>query len=384
LHHKAILRRGFALAKQKRWSAAAKDLERAVANDPQDRKAAAELQMARRNLAEQAKEVRAHAKAIMCDTTREPTMPTRRLTVKVRRLGDTFENAHVAEGFAASSSAASPAAPPAVCQPQPRGARGENSRLAVDLKDDSLHSALSSASGSAASGRAGDSAPARQPYVPRSVRIRGRAPAQASSAASKSSPVGPSSAPEAGPAMNFYSFEAQWTRHRRNLAERAALLRRIGAAALPTLFRESLDAELVGSIISVLSSEVRGESEGAIPFASAVMASLSRTQRFQVSLECLSSEEKIVCQEVLLALERQPGDCVEDLSALRALFDPAPSIPRLPDESDGEDEDDVPPSSYSAAFPLDARASAGPVVSDEGTIPESVVAEAVFSLDGCD
>jgi len=76
-HHKAILRRGFALAKQKRWSAAARDLAIAVANDPQDRKAAAELQMAKRNLAEQAKEVRAHAKAIMCDSTREPTMPTK-------------------------------------------------------------------------------------------------------------------------------------------------------------------------------------------------------------------------------------------------------------------------------------------------------------------
>merc|ERR1719324_1021907 len=87
-HHKATLRRGFALAKAKRWSMAARDLEIAVANDPQDKKAAAELQMVRRNLAEQAKEVRAHASAIICDTTRTPTMPTRRLTVKVRRPGE--------------------------------------------------------------------------------------------------------------------------------------------------------------------------------------------------------------------------------------------------------------------------------------------------------
>lgn len=87
-HHKATLRRGFALARMKRWAAAARDLDLAVSLDPADKKAVAELQMARRMLAEQAKEARAHAKCVMCDPTRYPTMPTRKLTVKVRRGGD--------------------------------------------------------------------------------------------------------------------------------------------------------------------------------------------------------------------------------------------------------------------------------------------------------
>ena len=52
----AVLRRGFALARMKRWGPAAKDLDCAVRTDPEDKKAAAELAMARRMLAEQAKE----------------------------------------------------------------------------------------------------------------------------------------------------------------------------------------------------------------------------------------------------------------------------------------------------------------------------------------
>ncbi|CAK9093445.1 unnamed protein product [Durusdinium trenchii] len=39
LHHKATLRRGFALARMKRWGPAAKDLDRAVSVDPADKKA---------------------------------------------------------------------------------------------------------------------------------------------------------------------------------------------------------------------------------------------------------------------------------------------------------------------------------------------------------
>mmetsp|Transcript_10994 Transcript_10994/g.25110 ORF Transcript_10994/g.25110 Transcript_10994/m.25110 type:complete len:523 (-) Transcript_10994:4-1572(-) len=83
-HEKAVLRRGMAYAKMKRWAAAAKDLQQAVETDPSYKKAAAELQMVRRMLASQLKEGRSHAQAIMCDPTRESTMPTRRLTVGVK------------------------------------------------------------------------------------------------------------------------------------------------------------------------------------------------------------------------------------------------------------------------------------------------------------
>jgi len=111
-HHKATLRRGFALARMKRWAAAAKDLDLAVSLDPADKKAVAELQMARRMLAEQAKEARAHAKCVMCDPTRYPTMPTRKLTVKVRRAGDPLPSTKPAiEEVPESSARWGPSAP---------------------------------------------------------------------------------------------------------------------------------------------------------------------------------------------------------------------------------------------------------------------------------
>ncbi|CAJ1381444.1 unnamed protein product [Effrenium voratum] len=101
-HHKAMLRRGFALARMKRWGPAAKDLERAASRDPADKKASAELQMVRRMLAEQAKEARAHAKCVMCDPTRHSTMPSRKLVVKVRR-GDRAEEVSSQAAHAAVS-----------------------------------------------------------------------------------------------------------------------------------------------------------------------------------------------------------------------------------------------------------------------------------------
>jgi tetratricopeptide (TPR) repeat protein len=321
-HHKAILRRGFALAKQKRWSAAARDLQRAVAKDPQDKKAAAELQMARRNLAEQAKEVRAHASAIICDTTRTPIMPTRRLMVKARRHGD--------DGAPSSVVSASSTAPK-FPQPLPKGARGESSvQSDLEVTGTSASSQATIANGSTA----GHNNASRRPYVPRSVRIRGRQPAPeeldspAESASSSSIP-----------SVNFYAFEAQWTRNRQKPRERASQLRKVGADALPALFRESLDAELVASIVSVLAFDLNAGTEGAVAFAASVLEALSRTLRFTASLEALSAQERATCEEVLVSLEAYPDQCVVDIVALRRAFEPVP-LPRL-EEDEEFDEDDA-------------------------------------------
>mmetsp|Transcript_9580 Transcript_9580/g.21033 ORF Transcript_9580/g.21033 Transcript_9580/m.21033 type:complete len:954 (-) Transcript_9580:169-3030(-) len=84
LHGKATARRGLAFARMRIWSKAAADLRLAVKWDPADKKALAELQMVDRKLEEQNKEARAHAKAMMCDPTRNAVMPTRKLNVAVQ------------------------------------------------------------------------------------------------------------------------------------------------------------------------------------------------------------------------------------------------------------------------------------------------------------
>ena len=87
------------------------DLRRAVAGDPGDRRAAAELQMACRMLQEQSAESREHARRVMCDPTRDLTMPVRKLTVRVQRLA-------AADGVSASSPEAEPPVhPPLPLQP---------------------------------------------------------------------------------------------------------------------------------------------------------------------------------------------------------------------------------------------------------------------------
>jgi len=221
----------------------------------------------------------------------------------------------------------------------------------------------------------------RQPYVPRSVRIRGRQPAP-DTESSVSEPT-EARAADSTPAINFYAFEAQWNRHRQRPAERAALLKRIGAAALPALFRESLDAELVGSIIGVLSSELKAESAETVAFASSVLGALSRTQRFEASLEALSTEERNACQDVLMVLESLPHHSTEDLSALRLAFEPAPSLSRLGGEDEDDDEDDVPQGPDSSA-PAPEVLLAAQAALQSSSVGETVAGVAEFSLDGCD
>jgi hypothetical protein len=376
-HHKATLRRGFALAKQKRWSAAACDLARAVANDPSDRKAAAELQMARRNLAEQAKEVRAHAKTIICDATRDTTMPTRKLTVKVRRPDGGYGERNETEQASVQRSTAPVAS---VSQPQPRGARGE----ATVATESEVDKTLAEAKTSTKEGGAGADSRVRQPYIPRSVRIRGQQPVPDTSSSFLDPPVADSTTAADGvPVMNFYTFEAQWSRNQRKPRERMGLLQRIGAAALPSLFRESLDAELVGSIISVLCSDLKQDSSAAaVSFACSVMGALSKCQRFEASLEALSADEHDSCKEVLSTVERWPQHCHEDLGILRQAFEPVPSMLQVAGQDDDEDdEDDYPQLSTGVDTEVQFQTREATATSSE---PVAGVAVISLDLDGCD
>jgi len=298
-HHKATLRRGFAFARMKRWPAAARDLERAVKGDPSDSKASAELQMARRMLAEQVKEARAHAKNAMRDPTREPKMPTRTLQVQ---LAQASRQAPAPEPGPTVVAAGTPAA----------------------------------ASSAAAGGPAGatPAAASRKPYVPRAVRMRGR---QAVMGQAEPGPGAVANGTEASgaPATSFYAFEGQWARLRGKPRERAALLRRVGARCLPALFRESLDSELVASVADALAAELRAD-DGAASFAAEAMGALSRTPRFDLSLRGLSEDERRVCGDVL-ATCAEAGQSGEDIAALqRAYAPPPPPAPREPEE--GEEE----------------------------------------------
>merc|ERR1712176_125141 len=141
-----------------------------------------------------------------------------------------------------------------------------------------------------------------------------------------------------GPVMNFYVFEAQWTRLRNKPAGRVALLRRVGAPALPALFRESLDAELLASIIEALGAELRhvecADEGAAVNFATEVLEALSRTSRFDLSVSTLSAAERAACRDVFDHLQK----CVTERSfhELRLAYDPPPPA-RLSTKGDDEE-----------------------------------------------
>lgn len=306
LHHKATLRRGFALARMKRWGPAAKDLDRAVSVDPADKKASAELQMVRRMLAEQAKEARAHAKCVMCDPTRDPTMPTRKLVVKVQRGEvDRAERVEAAE------------------------------REEKDLRKPPEEAEAPPAPAESPAPR---SRPAARAYVPRSVGLRGGRPEASQSQGARA-------------AMSFYQFEAQWNRLRGKPLERAGLLEKVGSSVLPALFRESLDSELVSGIAEALAARLHA---GPTRFAVDVLGALSRTPRFELSIHCLTAKEHALLDEVLSKLQ---VDFPEEIEALSSAYRP-------PKTSDGLmelDEDDVAEDAPAAAAPAAPAAAAAAV-----------------------
>jgi len=314
MHHKAMLRRGFALARMKRWGPAAKDLEQAVSADPADKKANAELQMVRRMLTEQAKDARAHAKCVICDSTRSPSMPTRKLSVKVLQ--------------------AKPLKPikPAKEAEADMPVRETEATDLEEAGDVPAPPCPSTAS-----------APSARTYVPRSVRMRGlRAPlAEADH--------GQGGQGAAKKPMSFYQFEAQWARSRP--LDRASLLRRLGAASLPALFRESLDSELLASILEALEVDL-AEGHSQNQFAAEVLGSLSRTPRFELSLQSLTVPERKHLDEVLAKLRVEVS--AEEMAKLDNAFRPMPPA-RCPGPLDHEetDEDDFPDDRGPAAFSLD-------------------------------
>lgn len=334
-HCKAMLRRGFAYARLKVWAKAARDLEQAVVAEPGDKKAKAELQMARRMLQEQTKEARDRARRVMLDPTRQQSMPTRRLTVRVQRTPLAGGAGYGAEPSAASA----PAAPP---------------KSGLDDLDD--------ATGPSASSTAPAPAAERRPYVPRAVRMRGRQPSAAQAALD-------APAASAAPQMNFYTFESLWARHRGRAAERLALLRRAGARALPALFRESLDSELVASISEVLAETLP---EGEAAFAVEVLAALARTPRFDVSCQGLTRQERGVCRGLLGALAERGVAVGDDVVA--AYEEP-------PSAAAGEDSDE-PPEEETAEAPASSRTADTDIA--EPVAEAQVVSAPAFSLDGCD
>lgn len=366
LHGKATARRGLAFARMRIWSKAAADLRLAVKWDPADKKALAELQMVDRKLEEQNKEARAHAKAMMRDPTRNAVMPTRKLNVAVQ----------------AANSAS-------------RRARGE------EEEEPAARAAPSSASAEAA-----DFKPAeRKPYVPRSVRVRGLQPTvqQAAMQAAPGGSAPSTQAPGAGrgnsaapPAMNYYTFEALWARHRNSPRERVALLQKIGSNALPALLRESLEPDLVSSVTQVFLSMLRPGAEGdegvSVDFVADAMHALARTNRFDLSLRGLSSAELKQCGEVIEIVAGSASRDEATLEELRRAYRPPVAEKPPPDEEESDDEPSAPSAAPRAAprsetAPPALAASPVTVASipleevDEG---ESAVAEASFSLDGCD
>lgn len=180
---------------------------------------------------------------------------------------------------------------------------------------------------------------ARKPYVPKSVRIRGRQPAPgqiATPTTSRGAAASSSSTEPSRAALTFYQFEAQWLRHRAAPQERLNLLKRVGASQLPTLFRESLDAELVASIADTLLSLLL-EDDSVAKFALSVMTALPEAPRFDLCVSTLAPGERRRCYELLDALAERGAATPDALTLLREAFARATSgrgLDSLDDDSD--------------------------------------------------
>lgn len=275
-HLKALFRRGTSNSKLKRWGRAGKDLEKVCAADPDDKKAATELRYVKRMLAEDAKELRRHAQKVICDPTREPKMPSRRLVVSDGR-GKTPLAEDQCE---ASLGSAAPAPMPA--------SKAPSAKVVTEEPEAGAQTATSAALAEAA--RAERRA-AKPKYVPRSVQLQ-KAPSKASK-----SQVGSQAT------MNFYAFETAWDRPRASVEDRVKLLRKVGADNLSGVLRESLSSELVASIMSTLHAHLEAEGEKEASWTFRVVTSLTQAQRFDLSLRCLSEEERCTCEAVIAALQ---------------------------------------------------------------------------------
>lgn len=327
-HHKATLRRGFAYARLKRWKVSARDLKRAVHGDVRDTKAATELRMVQRMLFEKVNQTREHAKAVMTDPTRVATLPMRKLRVQARSQ-QVDENASVLD--------ATPCLVPA--------ARRDHAHLVDCQVPDE-----------------------REPYVPRSVRMRGSSCAVPNSGASTVS-LSP---------MTFCAFEIQWMRNQQRPMDRFEQLKKVGAKALPALFRESLDGELVASITSTLLTGMDADSHEVVPFACAVLQALTKTPRFELSVRSLSAVERSVCDQVFALIKTRAGTS-DMLAGLMDAY--LAGSPMRPSENqarsdEGNDGDAVRQGFAVTTDSLEMQLSEGP---SHGPPPC-----VVFSLDSCD
>jgi len=114
----------------------------------------------------------------------------------------------------------------------------------------------------------------RPKYVPKSVRMaKGGVPGATRSG---------------GGGSNFYTFERSWNKDSDSTSRLALLQMHAGMRAerLPDLFRESLSAELIASVVKTLGA---ANDDG---FAACVLRELPRTKRFEVSVGLLGAAER--------------------------------------------------------------------------------------------
>jgi len=315
------------------------------------------------------------------------TMPTRRLTVQVK------------QEVQRAGEALRPAAKPNEERPVENTStmREEKENLPASSASTALAHGSTAGGGSSSSGSnsKGAALTERKPYVPRSVRLRGwqrQPPGQPSieadmhadntankatvaTAAGSSTSTTAASLATTGPAaaMSFYAFEAQWGRLRNRPRDRVTLLQRVGPQTLPAIFRESLDSELLASIVeALLVSLLPGAEAVDHRFAADVLDALGRTPRFDLSLSGLSEEERTRCSKLVTEFERH-GACGEEAAGrLSRLF--APPQPLFSKEEMHEEEKACEASSARERTALEVT---------EPLASESLETTA-FSLDDCD
>merc|ERR1719353_2374683 len=130
----------------------------------------------------------------------------------------------------------------------------------------------------------------RPKYVPKSVRM-------AQSGA-------PSATRSGGGGSNFYTFERSWNKDSDATSRLALLQMHAGMRAerLPDLFRESLSAELIASVVKTLGA---ADDDG---FAACILRELPRTKRFEVSVGLLGESERADLDALLARVAPDAAD----------------------------------------------------------------------------
>lgn len=160
-------------------------------------------------------------------------------------------------------------------------------------------------------------------------------PSSGSSAKPKSSPkssprgapaplkIGKPSVPSTPP-VSSTAFEQQYNRLRKYPELFCEYLRMIKPETLPKLFRSSITAEMLGAIVSCLSTEYLGKHEMAKE-AFAVMRNLAKINRMPTTLLAMTGEERAQLTELLDQLENIGGGAgagysQADVSSMRVVF----------------------------------------------------------------